>query len=90
MGSAHEQSVKSWSSATVNGQVLQRVARERRELRDKARELKQIAAAIRAEQLRGELRSRFRVLTSSANHLLVARLKSFRCHSQPARVADRE
>jgi hypothetical protein len=56
MGSAHGQSVKSWRSATVNGQVLQRVACERRELRDNARELKQIAAAIRAEQLRGELR----------------------------------
>jgi hypothetical protein len=52
MGSAREQSVKSWSSATVNGQVLQRVARERRELREGAGELRQIAAAIRAEQLR--------------------------------------
>jgi hypothetical protein len=44
MGSAREQSVKSWTSATVNGQVLQRVARERRGLRDKAGELKQRAS----------------------------------------------
>jgi hypothetical protein len=34
MGSAREQSVKSWSSAAVNAQVLQRVAREPRDKAD--------------------------------------------------------
>jgi hypothetical protein len=47
MGSAREQSVKSWSSVAVNAHVLQRVARE---LCDKARALNQMAVAIRAEQ----------------------------------------
>jgi hypothetical protein len=47
MGSAREQSVKSWSPAAVNAHVLQRVARQ---LCDKARAQDQMAVAIRAEQ----------------------------------------